>query len=243
MTVPSFGTWDYTWDGATNVLPTSGGDFLSTPDPPEGSIAGGIWTCTATTYDSLMRNVSAAALSAWCEARAVSCPSNGSIVGGDYCFGMVVTNYVSLIGYTLIAPDAIYAVDNSYNANLVVSMDLSSDFHEYVTVLNGAVTDIYVDGTLVGSTPAVSAFGSLPQQIMGTSAPATIEYKGVAFADGMNAPDGGEPEEPEEPLPGAVSEIHLGAAGLTIDFDDVAHYSTQLTSGQIGYHNTVGRGL
>lgn len=234
MSTPSYGTWDlHLWDGDSATLPVSAGNLIVSPTAT-GSIAGGAWTMPPGMNISVI--VPTTGLSVWADVRALSGPTSGSAVN-DAAAQLIATDNANYVAFAFVTSNQVLTVDGTLTYYVIASGDFASDFHEISVSLSGVAQTIYLDGVEI-DTRAPLAIGMYPYTTFGTTDTGNCEVRGFGFATTAQAPAG-----VVVPPPPALATIHLGATGLTIDFDDTAHYDTQLTGTQVQHHNAVGRGL
>lgn len=227
MTAPDYGIWGYTYDASGGDVPPGPG---MSPDPATGTVTGGVWT-----PDQQHWVTPTYARSIWFDAAALTT----GFPATDFCVQAVASDGTRL-GLMTLTSTAIAMSQDGASVDVVATGDFTG-FHEYVIHVDGGLQRIFQDGVLVATGTSINI--PIGGFFVAPSTVGVVQIRGLAFASSVITPDGEEPEEPDLPLPPAVSEIHLGAAGLTIDFDDVAHYEALLTDTQAQYHNAVGRGL
>lgn len=234
MTIPAYGTWDVEFDG---VKPFTGGIITVAPDPLDGTVAGGVWSVDAgSNAAGETLGMSAPMLSCWVESQSLVSPVFGSPTT-DYNSGVVLSDNVANLAYAFWDETNFYTVDDTFTTSVLFAADFTA-FHEILVVLDGTFVRVYLDGASAGATPALTAFGAYPFATYNIQAQSTTNVRGLALSTSVIAPAGGGP-----PPTDMAAQMHLGKTGLVIDFDDAAHYDTQLDAATVLHHNNVGRGL
>jgi hypothetical protein len=241
MTTPPVGVdWEIAYDADSAVTPVTDPGFFDMVPDPAGSVAGGVWTVPTNTtlaIDATGSHLPVGMRTTWAEMRATG-PSAGGDPINNCSLQMVVTNYLNYLAFMIVTADEIITIESPLTFITVATGDYTADFHEYLlSVSDDGDQVITVDGVVIDSR-APYDYPEYPFAQLTTSSTGSAEVRGWAAAIATaTAPP------PDSPLPPALAQFHLGAPGLTIDFDDLAHYDTQLSPTQIQYHNDAGKGI
>lgn len=235
MTTPAYGTWDYTYDALGGVVPVTDATVYVSPDPAGGSVAGGNWSVPDPQY--VIDTAAGPRQSAWIDARADTAVGDITL---NSSFAFLACDGTSLV-LVSVTPTVVYTTSDLITYDPISTGDFSSGFHEYLATVEAGIQKVYFDGFLIDTRPApafaIGIFFLLSAQQTGGSASSTV--RGLAFATLTNEPA----TSGDGTILGARSQMHLGATGLTVDFDDAAHYPNQLNATQVLHHNNVGKGI